>query len=121
MKKRLQHPPAYVDGVFALYNIVDSRESGSDFHRKMISNTGEAIAFRELAIFDRTRLIFEQAGKVIQMKIAIPRYDAISSNCVLIIDGIQYKVFNAASVETSDGYPETEITLMNSEVTYVTE
>jgi hypothetical protein len=79
------------------------------------------IAYRELAIFDRTRLVFEQAGMKVTMKVAIPRYPLISSDNVVVINGDQFKVFNAAAVQTSDGFDETELTLETPEVEYVIE
>ena len=55
------------------------------------------------------------------MKVAIPRCSLISSDNVVVIDGQQFKVFNAAIVQTKDGFDETELTLETPEVEYVIE
>ena len=55
------------------------------------------------------------------MKVAIPRYSGISSDNVVVINGDQYKVFNAAVVQTKDGFDETELTLETPEVEYAIE
>lgn len=124
MRKRRQHPPAYVDGQLTVYDIVQfASELNPDFPEASIRPTAdlEPIAYRELAIYDRTRLVFEQAGKKVTMKVAIPRCSLISSDNVIIIDGKQFKVFNAAGVQTPDGFDETELTLEEPEVEYVVE
>ena len=112
--------PAYVDGCMTVYDLVDVRErEAPDFPiRKIAARNISVIGFRELAIFDRTRLEFEQASVQIQRKIAIPRWDAINTNCVVIINEVQYKVFNCAHVISKQGYPETELTLINPEMQY---
>lgn len=124
MLKKKQHPPAYVDGQLKVYDIVQSASVlNPDFPESCIKAREGlgAIAYRELAIFDRTRLVFEQAGKKVTMKVAIPRYSEITSDNVIVINGEQYKVFNAAAVQTSDGFDETELTLETPEVEYVIE
>ena len=124
MRKKLQHPPAYVDGQLFVYDIVQSTSVlNPDYPESSIRRRidVEPIAYRELAIFDRTRLLFEQAGKHVTMKVAIPRCSLISSDNVVVIEGQQYKVFNAAIVQTKDGYDETELTLETPEVEYAVE
>ena len=120
MKKRKQHPPAYIDGFFVLYDLTDVQDPDNPDApiRKMRRRDIDNIWFRDLAVYDRTRLVFEQAGKELTHKIAIPQWDGISTSCVCVIDDCQYKVYNAAQVETRDGYPETEITLITPEMTY---
>lgn len=124
MLKKKQHPPAYVDGELTVYDIVQTTSVlNPDFPESCIkAREGlSPIAYRELAIFDRTRLLFEQAGKHVTMKVAIPRYSGISSDNVVVINGDQYKVFNAAVVQTKDGFDETELTLETPEVEYAIE
>lgn len=112
--------PAYNDGCFTLYDIVDvASVDAPDFPEKKISlrEIGQ-IGFRELAIYDRTRLTFEQADEELTMKVAIPRWDGIDSSCVCMIGGVQHKVFNCAHVISKQGYPETELTLVKPEAAY---
>lgn len=112
--------PTYNDGCFILYDLVDVADPASpDFPVRMIQARDIGpIGYRELAIYDRTRLTFEQADTVLTKKIAIPRWEGISSSCVCVIDGIQHKVFNCAQVISKQGYPETELTLIKPEVQY---
>lgn len=117
---KAQIMPTYNDGCFALYDIVSApNESAPDFPEKKIQarNIGP-IGYRELAIYDQTRLTFEQADTELTKKIAIPQWDGITSDCVCLINGVQHKVFNAAHVISIQGYPETELTLVSPEVQY---
>lgn len=112
--------PAYVDGGLTLYDLVDVTEQDApDFPvRKIMKRKIGMIGFRALAVFDRTRLEFEQAHKEIQMKIAIPQWNGINTDCVVVIDGKQYKIYNCAHVVSKQGYPETELTLITPEMAY---
>lgn len=120
MKKQIQHPPAYIDGAFSLYDLVDiPDEDNPDAPiRKIRARVMGTIPFRDLSVYDRTRLTFQQAGVEITHKLAIPRWDGINTLCVCLIDGVQYKVYNVAQTMTRDGFPETEITLITPEVCY---
>ena len=117
---KTQIAPVYNSGCFKLYDIVDvADENAPDFPVQKIRDRGlDVIGFRELAIYDRTRLTFEQADTEITMKIAIPRWDGIDSKCVCLIDGNQHKVFNCAQVISKQGYLETELTLIKPAVKY---
>lgn len=112
--------PTYNDGCFTLYDIVSvPDENAPDFpERKIQARNIGPIGYRELAIYDRTRLTFEQADTELTKKVAIPQWDGITSDCVCIINGVQHKVFNAAHVISIQGYPETELTLVSPEVQY---
>ena len=74
--------------------------------------------FRDIGIYDRTRVTFEQADMEVTMKIRIPKWDGINSNCVCMISGNQHKVFNKADVLSKQGYPETELTLISPPMDY---
>ena len=105
--------PEYTSGCFELYDIVDE-----DNERKIRRRRIGRIWFREAAIYDRTRVTFEQADMEISRKICIPKWDGISSDCVCVIDGQQHKVFNKADVLSRQGYPETELTLISPPMDY---
>mgnify|MGYP006391606135 CR=1 FL=1 len=113
--------PRYNDGIFDLYEIVDATEEDSDFPVRKIKLRMSGIQYRTEAIYDRTRLVFEQAGKDVTMKIRIPKWDGISSSCVCVIDGVQHKVFNKTDVLSKQGFPETELTLETPEQVYEVE
>lgn len=105
--------PEYTDGCFELYDIVDS-----DGERKIRARSMRPVWFRDIAVYDRTRITFEQADKEVTMKIRIPKWDGISSDCVCVINDQQHKVYNKADVLSNQGYPETELTLVNPTMDY---
>lgn len=105
--------PEYTDGCFELYDIVD-REG----ERKIKARDIRPVWYRDIAVYDRTRITFEQADKEVTMKIRIPKWDGISSDCVCMINGNQHKVFNKADVVSNQGYLETELTLVNPPMDY---
>ena len=105
--------PEYTDGCFELYDIVDS-----EGERKIKARDIRPVWYRDIAVYDRTRITFEQADKEVTMKIRIPKWDGISSDCVCMINGNQHKVFNKADVVSNQGYLETELTLINPTMDY---
>lgn len=105
--------PEYTDGCFELYDIVDD-----DGQRKIRKRNIHPVWFRDIGVYDRTRLTFEQADKEVTMKIRIPKWARISSSCVCVIDGVQHKVYNKADVLSNQGYMETELTLINPAMDY---
>lgn len=105
--------PEYTDGCFELYDIVDR-----DGERKIKARNMRPVWYRDIAVYDRTRITFEQADKEVTMKIRIPKWNGISSDCVCVIDGRQHKVYNKADVLSSQGYTETELTLVNPTMDY---
>lgn len=119
-----QAMPEYTDGYFTLYDIVDvTEESAPDFPIKKIQErkfggASAPIWFRQLAVYDRTRAVLEQTVKEVTMKIRIPLFNAINSNCVCVIDGVQHKVYNKADVLSRQNVPETELTLVKPEQIY---
>ena len=105
--------PAFTDGCFDLYDIVDE-----DGERKIRRRGIGPVWFRELAVYDRTRVTFEQADMEVTMKISIPQWNGISSDCVCVIGGRQHKVYNKADVITKQGYRESELTLVSPAMDY---
>ena len=105
--------PEYTDGCFELYDIVDR-----DGERKIKARRMDPVWFRNIGVYDRTRITFEQADKEVTMKIRIPKWNGISSSCVCVIDGRQHKVYNKADVLSNQGYMETELTLINPSMEY---
>lgn len=105
--------PEYTDGKFKLFRI--KNDESNDFPRKILKNEKMEIWFRELSVFDRTRYEFESSGKEVTMKVRIPRYKKIDSECVVEIEGEKHLVFNAAHVIDKNGFKETELTLTKME------
>ena len=85
--------------------------TATDFSAKMLKR-----AAKHCAAFDH--VTFEQADKEVTMKIRIPKWSGIDSNCVCLIDGVQHKVYNKADVISSQGYMETALTLVNPTMDY---
>ena len=105
--------PEYTDGCFELYDITDR-----DGERVIVRRPIGSVWFRDIGVYDRTRVTFEQADMEVTMKIRIPKWDGINSNCVCVINGNQHKVFNKADVLSKQGYPETELTLISPPMDY---
>ena len=102
--------PEYTDGYFELCEISEVKEN--DYPVEIFKKTGMKIWYREISVFDRMRYEFEQGSKEITMKIRIPRYKGIDSKCVCLIDDVPHLVYNAAHIESKEGFQETELTLM---------
>lgn len=102
--------PEYTDGYFELCEISEVKEN--DYPVEIIKKTGMKIWYREISVFDRMRYEFEQGNKEITIKIRIPRYKGIDSKCVCLIDDVPHLVYNAAHIESKEGFQETELTLM---------
>lgn len=109
--------PQYCDGCFELYD--KTTVKNGDYPETRIKKRDIApIWFHELSVYDRTQLKFEQANKEITMKLAIPRWDGIDTNCVIVVNGKQHVVFNCAQVISRQGYRETEITCVSPEMNF---
>lgn len=106
-------PPEYTDGCLQLYRV--GTDNTNDFPEKYLINADMEIWYREISVFDRLRTEFEQSGKEVTMKLCIPRFKGIDSECVCVIEGVQHKVQNAAHVVDKNGFPETELTLIKPE------
>lgn len=113
--------PAYTDGYFLLYDIVDKAEDDQPVHQiapRLIGGVPVKVWFRELAVYDRTRATLEQSDVAVSLKLAIPKWKGISSGCVCVIQGVQHRIYNCAEVVSRQGYPETELTLTSVEIPY---
>lgn len=102
--------PEYTDGCLELYDIKNDKEG--DFPIEKLASRDLTIWFREISVFDRTKYEFEQGDKEITMKIRIPRFKGVDSNCACKIDGRIHQVYNAAHIFDKNGFPETELTLI---------
>lgn len=105
--------PEYTDGCLRLYRIRNDEKK--DYPEEYLEDAQMNIWFREISVFDKIKYEFDQGGKEITMKIRIPQYKNIDSECVCVIDEKQHLVFNAAHVKDKYGFPETELTLVRPE------
>ena len=106
-------PPEYTDGFFELYRT--KTDNSNDFPELYLQSENMMIWYREISVFDRVRSEFEQNGKEVTMKLRIPKFKGIDSECVCVIDGMQHRVQNATHVTDKNGFPETELTLIKPE------
>lgn len=106
----MKKAPEYTDGCLELFRIENDKES--DFPVEILKKTEMTIWFREISVYDKIRYEFEQAGKEITMKIRIPRFKGIDSECACEIEGKIHLVYNAAHITDKDGFKETELTLI---------
>lgn len=105
--------PEYTDGCLRLFRIKD--DTTQDYPEKYIEDTALVIWFRQISVFDKIKYEFNQGGKEITMKLRIPQYKDIDSECMCLIDGMQHLVYNATHVKDKYGFPETELTLIRPE------
>ncbi len=105
--------PEYTDGCLRLLKIKE--DTSKDYPEKYLEDTEMDIWFREISVYDKVKYEFDQGGKEITMKIRIPRYKDIDSECMCLIDGEQHLVYNATHVKDKYGFPETELTLIRPE------
>lgn len=106
-------PPEYTDGAFKLYRI--KTDTSKDYPEKYLEDTKTEIWYREISVFDRVRYEFDQGGKEVTLKIRIPMFRGIDSQCVCVIGKNKHQVYNAAHVKDKNGFPETELTLIRPE------
>lgn len=106
----MKNVPEYTDGVFHLFYVKEDQES--DFPEKHLVDAGMDIWFRELSIYDRIRFAMNEQGKEVTMKIAIPQFRGIDSNCAVRIAGKIHDVETAAHIRSREGFAETELTLI---------
>lgn len=129
---KMSEMPAYTDGYFLLYDILDGDLEGDLPVRKIRprkkGNEPVKVWFRELSVFDRTRATLQQADVEISRKIAVPLWRGYySPMCVCVIHDyasgadVQYRVYNNAEVLSKQGYREAELTLMSLEMPYEVE
>lgn len=100
--------PAYNDGKFSLFEITQGNKL---YPQEVLKDTGISIWFNELSVSDRTKAELKQNEIEVTMKIRIPQYKKINSNCVVKIDNEYHRVFNVFHFKNKDGFPETDITL----------
>lgn len=105
--------PEYTDGKIKIYKV--NQDTTSDYPVNVLDDTGMEVWFREISVFDRTRYEFDQGGKEITMKIRIPQYKEIDSNCAGLINDRIHQIYHAAHIIDKNGFPETELTLIQPE------
>lgn len=103
-------PHSYNDGVLYIYKICNPDKTHDE---KYLKNTGIYIRYTELSVTDKLRSQMEANSIEVTAKLRIPQYKEINSNCVVKIDDIFYKVYNVYHFMDSDGFKQTDITLLD--------
>ena len=57
----------------------------------------------------------KEAGKQITRKVQFPQYREIDAHCFVLIDGHFSQIYNVAHTTDKDGFPVTELTLIEPE------
>lgn len=109
--------PVYTSGCFELYRI--KTDETKDFPEDILENQHMTIWYNEISVYDHTRYALSQSGREITMKIRIPQYKKIDSDCVCIIEGTQHRVYNAAHIINKDGLRLSFIASQSSKVNCV--
>lgn len=103
--------PVYNDGYFEIYRI---KQSNDVVVKTELEDLNQKLWFKELGITDKLRSTLNSSNVDIQMKIRTPYANKfIDSQCVLKIEGQLYKVYNVYHFTNSDGFKESDITLVN--------
>lgn len=100
--------PQYLDGQLTIYEVGQTNDSYSvDF----LVGIGVKTRYRDLVIYNKTRLDFEQQQREVTHMLRIPVFEARKDKrYVVIIDSVQYSVYSANKVTDSQGFVETELT-----------
>lgn len=106
--------PAYLDGVFELNRIERSKKG--DFIMERLTSLDMKMAYREMAVYDSLRIELQKDDINPTYKIRIPRYRAIDTDSVLLIDGKYNRVISVSHTYDKAGFPETELITKNYEV-----
>jgi SPP1 family predicted phage head-tail adaptor len=105
--------PNYNDGVLHLFKI--ETDEVNDFPTETLIDLEMRIWFTELSIFDRTRYELGQGGIKLTKKIRIPMYKKITTKHIVKIDDVYHSIFNVANLTNTNGFKETELTLIEYE------
>lgn len=118
----MRNAPAYTDGVLTLYRV--GQVKVGDYPKDVLIPVDMGpIWFREMSIYDKTRIALEEAGKQVERKVCFPQYRDVDSHYFVKIEDRFSQVFNVAHGYDRQGFPVTELTLIEpendlNEVTY---
>ena len=108
--------PTYPDGKFSLYEVKRTDES---FATEYLHDLEKAYYFRELAIYDKTRIQFQVQDKEVTKKLMVPvNKDFEGKKTVIILEGVQHDIFNATTVTNQEGIRELELTCTKVQANY---
>ena len=110
LSKKPTQLPVYNDGNFLIYEINQTKDVYPKEFLKLVKK--ENMWFKELSISNNLKFEAEQRNIKITMKIRIPQTKEIDSLTVLKIGNNYHKVYNAYHFTNSEGFKETDLTLV---------
>lgn len=108
-KENITSIPNYIDGQFEIFNIIQTNDV---FPVEKIVSTGKFMYFEELSITDKLKFSAEERDINLTFKLRIPQTKEISTMNVLKIADSYHKVYNAYHFTNSDGFKQTDLTLV---------
>lgn len=105
--------PSYNDGSFNIYRIKSN--TNVTYPDESLIKTDKKIWFNEISISDSLKITSSDRKIAIVKKIRISQNKKITSNHVLEINGVFYKVFNIYHFVNKNGFLESDITLSTYE------
>lgn len=106
--------PSYNDGFFLFYQI-KSNDKVTYPDEFLVQSENNKIYFNELSITDSLKINANDRQINIIKKIRIFQNKNLNSNYVLKIDDKYYKIYNIYHYTDKNGFPESDITLINYE------
>lgn len=111
--------PVYPDGILSVYEIKRTTES---YSQDYLHNLNLPFYFRELAIYDKTRIQFQLRDLEVTKKLMIPQTNLFEGKrYVVVIGSDQHEVYNATTIVNQDGFRETELTCVRVQVPFAME
>lgn len=116
MKNNRSYVPVYNDGIFYVFQIIESDDIQAT---QKLKSQNISMTYQELGVSDRLKSDLDSHDINVQLKIRVPYVKGyIDSMSVLKIDDKYYKVYNIYHFVNSDGYRQSDITLVNWEGDY---
>lgn len=108
--------PVYNDGMLRVYRL---KQTATSFRTDFLQDTGVTMGFRELAIYDKTRVAYQARDLEVTKKLRVSQTTLFDESLTVIeLDGRQHRVHNATQAVDPEGYIETELTCVKVQIPY---
>jgi len=108
--------PIYPDGLLKVYEVIRSADA---YGQDSLRDLSLPFPFRELAIYDKTRILFQQRDLEVTKKLMLPSTNLFDGKrCVVILGSDQHEVYNATTITNENGFRETELTCVKVQVAF---
>lgn len=112
-KENITSIPVYNDGIFEIYDIVQSNDV---FPVEKIKSTGKSMYFEELSITDKLKFSAEERNINLTLKLRIPQTKELNTMNVLKIGNLYHKVYNVFHFTNAEGFRQTDLTLIEYKI-----